>query len=881
MKLTRLRLQQFKQFAQPLEIDGLQPGINLFVGPNESGKSTLAQAIRAAFFERHKSSSVSELQPWGDSGAAPEVALDFQWQDEHWHLEKRFLKSQRCDLRIGQQSFDGDEADEKLAELLGYSFAGRGASKPEHHGIPGLLWVEQGAAQDIEDPVGYADDYLQNALGASLGGIASSGGDALIARVEDERGALLTKGGQARSDYKALIAQCEEDEAQLKNLEAQIETYRKQVDRLGELRLEQQNIDAASPWEEQRKKAEQAQEKLEQVAALQSEQQRAQKTLDDSHKQQQLYRQQLQSMAAEEEQLKEREKIRQEAERKVDQCRAKHPQFEQQLDTARKTYKQAVATLKQTRQQADRERLQGEHQRLVERLAEQDKTLEKARTLHKDIQRQRENLLKTAVDADPLKALKECEAALAQVQAQQKAVATRLTYRLEAEKSINIGDETVTGDGETLLLEATDLTIPGVGALHLQPGGKDVAELLREHERLLSKRDSLLQQLGVSSLQQAEQRARENSDLHNALAQNQTRLEMLAPEGVDDLASRCQLDEQARITLAEKLEQLPAGQPDLPSLADAETSEEKAGEALKTAEDNNTRAQTDLKLAESSFKNADQEWQGLRQTLESPERKERETQANKQLVDLGAEETRLSAELDQRQQQIDDADPQTLEQDVQRFSRSAEALKTAAREREREVSELEVRLDEQGARGLEEQHAELQQQHERRQRRRDELSRRAGALDLLLTLLREKRQALTRQLQAPLQKHLNHYLKLLFPQAQLSVDEHLVPETLTRTYSNGEERGRLQALSFGSREQLGLISRLAYADLLREADQPTLIILDDALVHSDSARREQMKRILFDAAQRHQILLLTCHPENWRDLGVAAHDMQALKVGAA
>ena len=30
-----------------------------------------------------------------------------------------------------------------------------------------------------------------------------------------------------------------------------------------------------------------------------------------------------------------------------------------------------------------------------------------------------------------------------------------------------------------------------------------------------------------------------------------------------------------------------------------------------------------------------------------------------------------------------------------------------------------------------------------------------------------------------------------------------------------------------------------------------------------------MKRALFDAATRHQILMFTCHGEAWRDLGVA------------
>jgi uncharacterized protein YhaN len=85
-------------------------------------------------------------------------------------------------------------------------------------------------------------------------------------------------------------------------------------------------------------------------------------------------------------------------------------------------------------------------------------------------------------------------------------------------------------------------------------------------------------------------------------------------------------------------------------------------------------------------------------------------------------------------------------------------------------------------------------------------------------------------------------------------------------------------LSYGAREQIGVIRRLAYADLLQEAGRPTLIILDDALVHSDEDRLAQMKRVLFDAATRHQILLFTCHPEKWRDLGVGARSLEAIQM---
>ena len=145
--------------------------------------------------------------------------------------------------------------------------------------------------------------------------------------------------------------------------------------------------------------------------------------------------------------------------------------------------------------------------------------------------------------------------------------------------------------------------------------------------------------------------------------------------------------------------------------------------------------------------------------------------------------------------------------------------------------------------------------------------------------MRDKRRALTRRLQAPLQKHLNRYLQLLFPQASLEIDENLSPGPLTRIGASGSESSAFDNLSFGAREQMGLISRLAYADLLQEAGRPTLIILDDALVHCDDDRRAQMKRVLFDAATRHQILLFTCHPANWRDLGVGARSLQA--IGAA
>ena len=72
-----------------------------------------------------------------------------------------------------------------------------------------------------------------------------------------------------------------------------------------------------------------------------------------------------------------------------------------------------------------------------------------------------------------------------------------------------------------------------------------------------------------------------------------------------------------------------------------------------------------------------------------------------------------------------------------------------------------------------------------------------------------------------------------------------MPGCITRVGTNGAETGEFEELSVGAREQMGVVARLAYADLLQEAGKPTLLILDDALVHTDKQRLDQMKCVLY------------------------------------
>lgn len=385
MKLNSLRIEQLRQFRKPLEIRDLQPGINLFCGPNESGKSTLVRAIRAAFFERHSTTSVGDMQPWGDSSAAPQVMLDFDCQGKRWRLEKRFLSKKRCDLQIDSQSCSGEEAEEKLAELLGFQYSGKGASKPVHWGIPGLLWIEQGAGQEIRDAVAHAGNHLKSALGTSLGEVASSTGDQLIGTVERQRAALLTQTGRPTGELAETSAQQARLQETLQALNDKIATYQQQVDRLGELRRLDAGDEAERPWEHYRQQAEIAQQQLTEVDGWVSEQQREQTALRACQSTLQLLRDQLSRFEAQASELQQREQAHAQAQARVATLDANLPAVSERVTAAAEAYRLARQALAEARQHEQRLGIEKDCVQLERQLQDLTTALAKARQVQADL----------------------------------------------------------------------------------------------------------------------------------------------------------------------------------------------------------------------------------------------------------------------------------------------------------------------------------------------------------------------------------------------------------------------------------------------------------------------------------------------------------------
>lgn len=887
MKLRSIRIEQFRKFRTPIAIHGLEAGINLFSGANETGKSTLVNAIRAAFLERHRSTCVDDLRPWGESSASPGVSLEFEIDGTHYRLSKHFLNKKRCELHVGsptpKQHYDGNEAEDFLAGLLGFQFAGKGVSKAEHWGIPGLLWIHQGATHEIREAVTHATDHLRGALNRSLGELTSEEGDSVLAKVEALRNELLTAStGKPRGALAEILTQAKALSEAMRQIDTDIAAYRQKVDALARLRQEHAADEAEKPWAGFRQQQQQAQARLEEIrhieAQLHNERQQAvqiEARLKLLLEQLAQFEQQQQALNRRRDELTQAEHGHAQARERLEQWQGQHAQAIQARDDAR-------AALHAARLEDNRRTLARQYETLGQQAATLANTLQQAQTQQAQWLYWQQQQASLEMHQSDLDALREGQRQWQTLQIRQEHAATQVDFTLEPGHHLLMQhtgqtEEKLQDQGTRALLARTRIQIPGIGQIDITPGGHDLDLLRHEQHVLQEKQAALLQRLGLASLNEAESRYQAGMQARNESKNAQGILKALAPQGLEALRSECVRNDARCEEIRQHLARLPeTAAPGTLSVAAAETTANMTEKSLETVNAGLQEARIQIGHSQTRLESAQQEVQRATQQLAAPEYHARLAETRQELLTAKAEQAALTQRMARLQQQIGASNPEFLRQDIERLGRSAAQLETRFHARRDEIMRIEIELQSAGAQGQEEQRAALQRDLAQAQRRSAELHRRAQALDLLLQRLREKRQALTRRLQAPLQKHLNRYLQLLFPQASLEIDENLSPGLLTRPGIPGSESGAFDTLSFGAREQMSIISRLAYADLLREAGRPTLIMLDDALVHSDATRLMHMKRVLFDAATRHQILLFTCHPENWRDLGVTPIQVESL-----
>ncbi len=214
MIVRSLEVGNFRKFRDPLRIEGFTDGLNIVVEPNETGKSTLLEALRAAFFIRYSARTelVRSYVPIGDD-VAPRVAVGFEVKGETWTLDKQFMRAPSVRLTGPVGRRESEAAEDALQELLGFERGNNRGTDPEARGPLGMLWVEQRGALEVEGPNRIVRDSVRGVLEAEVGAV--TGGrrfDAIRTSVETAYGMLRTpatgksKGGLLAAENRLAAA---------------------------------------------------------------------------------------------------------------------------------------------------------------------------------------------------------------------------------------------------------------------------------------------------------------------------------------------------------------------------------------------------------------------------------------------------------------------------------------------------------------------------------------------------------------------------------------------------------------------------------------------------------------------------------------------------
>ena len=803
MKLRALELDQFRKFERPVRIRGLADGLNLIVGPNEMGKSTLLAALRAALFERHRSSAkvVQSFQP-SRHQTAPQVALDFEIGGAAYRIEKQFLKRPHARLHLPDGSrVDGDDAEAELETLLAFDQAGR-----RDGDIWNVLWVTQGHSFALPE-VGGARATLQACLDAELGQvIGDDRGPALIAAIETALLELVDRRGKPRQRYLQL-------ESELARLR-------------GEIALDEQR---AKELEQELALLEEAQRTHEQLTLEQA-------TRDDpaALAAARAQRDGLMTLAARVREAQAAETIGRQALAQVEKQATERAELIARRAAATVQIEEAiVASAEAASQAAASAAALGWQQDELARLeAERDRQQQRSAGL-KNLRR----LMRQAEDS---------RAALAA-----RATEVALILEPEALDRVQIGGRPAERIKQTLhAVDPVEITIEGIGRIGIRP-----------------------------RVAQAERWRRDLADAEHQIASLLQELELAGRDEPPDWRA-------GQLSLFAPR----ADRPPDPAVLEALLAETlRLGEVLS--------AQIEVAGAERDQRDESHR----RQAFEAAQAKERVEQAQQEQARLErglAEAEALATEADLAQAVA--AARHVLEEAVAEVGRLSEGdpamalagsearigqLEAAIEWRRSRLGELYGDIEGRQARVRVHAGEGFAERLELARRRLGELEREHAkcrreveVLQLLRATLTEAERAAKERYLAPVALRIRPYLQALFPDAELAVDEALQITGVTRRDGGAEP---FEQLSDGTREQIAILVRLALAELLSEQGLPAVVVLDDALVFSDDERIARMFAILERAAERLQIVVLTCRERLFEGLGGKRLHLESLPATPA
>lgn len=863
MKLRSLTLTNVRKFGgRTATLSEIGDGITVVSEANEFGKSTFFDAIHALFFEKFGASgrSIKSLQP--HSGGGVRVMAQVETNDGLFQIEKRWLAQKGAtvrDVAKGTLIASDGEAEAWIAALLG----------ERSDGPAGLLWVRQGTVGLEPDAKAERENLAEtrrDLLSSVAGEIDTMTGgrkmDRVMRRCLADLSALTTATGRPSGAWKTVQEQVKELSTQHEELERQCHTLaqalkdRRAIDE-ELLKLEapearaKREADVQAARDEARVASEYAArvagaEQVERIAML--EYQGAEKSLATTLKAAETL---TAAIAAQVKTLSEdgdAQTQMSESGSAAKEARAAHQAQTEVLANLR-------AELEASRKNLAAREAVVKAQKIREALGK----AEEHRRNQIDAQ--------TVISTNPVtpELLEEAESAVrevARLEAIRSAHAATVTLSYLTDKRVSLGDRVLEEGEKTALPEDAVFNLPGIGQMIVRTGmSEEVVEVGTQLAAALANQAEVLTKCGVQSMAQVRQAAHARVASQTAVELAAGLLAVAAPDGIESLR---QQEADAR-ALAETAVEDDMDTPDviLAQISAEEENERKLRLAMERADLTSVTAREIAAGAHVRNLAAEVAVAEAESLLGSET--EREVTRSKLARDVAVREEKLTSAIEALKALAEDApDLVTAKANLKR----AEDAATAATKRRSDLAErrsgLSASIETQAERGIEERRDEIAGELVSAVARQERLELEVTALTRLRDVLEQARSAAREAYFGPVQEELAPLLRILHDDAALSFNsDTMLPDALSR----GSEAEELETLSGGTKEQIAILTRLAFARLFAKQGRQMPIILDDALVYSDDTRIIKMFTALNRVADDQQILVFSCRQLAFADLG--------------
>lgn len=899
MILRSIHVAGWRCFVEDVEIGPLRKNLNVLYGPNGSGKSTLFEALCRGLLDAHRVSGreVEAIRPWGRS-LSPQVVIEFAHKGTEYRVTKQFLDGASSVLERRENGrfrrlAESDAADRQVREILTQNPPGRGLARLENWGLAQVLWAPQGQLV-LEKLSGDLLVDIQTSLGVQ---VSAAAGVPLEDRLEELYLQFFTTSGKLRTGknapavvrFRGALEKAREKRQSALETQQAFEESARRVEGLRARRIQ-----ARHDADELTKALKEARKRAEEYKELLSQQEQRRERAKSSEAQHKKLKQHIDLIDTVTTRLSE---TRESVQRLEGENGLKESEVENWKQESAKR-KAALENARSERRQVDKTQQEAElASRYVaqnNKLTELDELIEKLKegqqTLS-EITQERNELL--APDKKALQAIR--RALKTRDEAQVHIEASLITLEIVPEKDGIIEVVAAEQTGKRQLSAEKPLQIkgspevvadlPGVARLRAWGPTGSIEEYRSKRDKAEEKLESLTTPYDTADLEQLEALAEKAKELEKRIAKEEIQIEtLLSGKSIEGIEQERALVKAGLAKITERHSEWEQSPPDGEKLKvaaeemkesfhakieDLEASWEKTQTALTASTEQMAKLSTQLEESKKQTELLESRLAELTKDGKQPAERERELQEIALSWDaakarLGKIESQLAPYED---------DPIAIVDKLEKQQEGANQASTKALEEEKNE---EGKLEQLAAQGpysvlalAEEEIASLGQEVSREQLR-------VAAVRLLRDVVVECRTEAVAAVAGPVEEAATRTFHRIAGRrlGRLKLGETFEP---TEVHPESSDLAvSLASVSGGEEEQIHLATRLALADVLAQ-DERQFVVLDDVLTATDAGRLARVMTILEEAAQRLQILILTCHPERYRGLEEAQFlDLEAI-----